>query len=313
MKHHELRTQPVLFVAHSGDDEFLGALRRYCTQFEVLVSQWMERAGRGVSWLKQSAPTCFARIWCSCCSRSGALQSAWVNQEIGLAAGLGKTLLPVRVGERVALPGLLERKWSASIYLTIRSKKLRCGWPSRSPICFRRRWSESFPIFATTVNGGRRYPRSNIRMGSACGRPGTISGRGSRSPGTAQRHPLPDPPARLATLRRGDDQDPFRRRRDRDRCRGAVGASEIHVFGNLTVETFYPPEFAAEIEGVLSRYVSEVELRKWFSEMIGEPRKIEVRLSMDPDRAAAQRESLCWLYERYRTAEQAPARKRKTP
>jgi hypothetical protein len=76
--------------------------------------------------------------------------------------------------------------------------------------------------------------------------------------------------------------------------------TEIHIFGNLTVETRYTPEFGEEVERVLTGNPSEILLRKWFATLIGKPTKIEVRLSMDPDYAASQRDHLNKLFDRYR-------------
>lgn len=306
MKHNELRTQPVLFVSHSGDEEFLGALRRYCTQLEVLVSQWVEMAGSGVSLAEKIRSDMRRADLVLVVLSKRSLGSFWVHQEIGLASGLGKTILPVRVGEEVALPGLLNGLcWIDLATNSVEETALRVA--VRISEILSQEMVRKFTNYRDYCEWWKTIREEEYTNG-VCLWAARHDLWSWFSESRGQREGI-----KYRTLLRG--ASPFDQATTNIHFGGdeiVIGIQElsalmeVHIFGNLTVESYYTPEFAEEIETVLTSNATEVELRKWYSEMIGKPRKIEVRLSMDKDRADAQRESLTWLYERNRYRRNPP-------
>ena len=71
---------------------------------------------------------------------------------------------------------------------------------------------------------------------------------------------------------------------------------EVAVFGSLTVEVFWEPGFQAAMDDFLGLSPSGEQLIAWFNEIAHKPTRIEVRMSMDPERAASHRRRLDALF-----------------
>jgi hypothetical protein len=74
---------------------------------------------------------------------------------------------------------------------------------------------------------------------------------------------------------------------------------EVAVFGNLSLEIFWEPEFWSIVEVFLRGQPSGEELIAWYSDVSHRATRIEVRMSMDSDRAAGHRRRLDVLFNRH--------------
>lgn len=292
-----LKTKPVIFVSHSGSERFLEALRRYCGHLEVVVSDWTDGSGESLA-AKVKADMRRSDIVVAVLSKRAGT-SAWVQQEIGLAVGLSKPIVPISATRQPALPGLLDGlEWTPLAPNRLEETALRVA--TRVAEVLSRDLVRSFCTFGDYCKWWETIPEADY-TNDLClwAAPHDLwswfaEHRGQRA-------------IRYRTLVRGSL--PF----DLETVAIHFGGTEfvtgvqelsalneIHVFGNLTVETFYTPEFIDSVGRELSKNPSRLQLHQWFASHASTPTVIEVRLSMDPDKAASNRQRLESLFSKYK-------------
>jgi hypothetical protein len=82
------KLKPVVFVSHSGNDEFVQALRSYLDDCDLLISDWQDKAGLSVADKVREDITRADLV--VVVLTAPALESPWVQQEIGFAIGREK-------------------------------------------------------------------------------------------------------------------------------------------------------------------------------------------------------------------------------
>jgi len=98
------KRMPVVFVSHSGNNEFLSALQRNLVGFELIISDWRDESG---SFLAGKVKEDIRRADLVVVLLSEeASRSPWVNQEVGFALALDKGVIPV--SSIKTLPAMLQ-------------------------------------------------------------------------------------------------------------------------------------------------------------------------------------------------------------
>lgn len=87
------KLHPTIFISHSGCADFIHTFTRYLTGYSTIISDWTDRSGSNLA-AKVMEDIERSDLVVIVLDEAG-LTSAWVNQEIGYARGLGKKLLPI--------------------------------------------------------------------------------------------------------------------------------------------------------------------------------------------------------------------------
>jgi hypothetical protein len=290
---------PVLFVSHSGAEDFLLALRRYCSQIEVLVSDWNDRTGTGTPLAELVKADIRRADLVVVVLSQRASSSPWVHQEIGLAFGLNKPILSITEPGESALPGVLNgMSFIPFPKDMVETTALRVA--TRVSDLLSRDVVRTFSTFRDYCEWWKTIIETDY-TDEPCwwAAPHDVWSWFSEARG--QRVGL-----QYRTLIRGSL--PFDRTTASIHFGGdqiVTGVEELsnltetHICGNLTVETYYLPDFCQRMDQDLLENTSEVALRLWYESMIGRTTEIEVRLSMDPQRASGHRKRLQALFLKY--------------
>ena len=83
------------------------------------------------------------------------------------------------------------------------------------------------------------------------------------------------------------------------------GIEETCVIGNLVVQTLWEPDFQDRLETFLETGPLGKDLIQWYGDFSRQDTRIEVRMSLDANRAASYRRRLDALFKKYRNARRA--------
>jgi hypothetical protein len=277
-----LKKRPTIYVSHSGNDEFVRALRDDLPKFEVLVSDWNDATGDLVAGKIQND---LARADVVVVVLSGAAKnSKWVQQEIGLSLGRDLRIIPVfePLDGTNDLPGLLaglewEPYYSSAPVVSAHRTALRIShlleadliktfqtwweyrewWFTKDERAYTNRrcyWATPHDTLSWLYPGKPRQTTYRV----------LIRGSLAFDLSTATFY---EP---YEVVYGVDDLSAFQ---------------EITVIGNLSAHTLWEPSFQRSIDEFLRNNPSAEQLMKWYRHISREPTCIEVRMSFDEARA----------------------------
>ena len=278
----DLKKRPAIFVSHSGNDEFIRALRDDLPGFDVLVSEWNDTAGDLVVRKVQND---LARADVVIVVLAGAaLNSKWVHQEIGLSLGRGLRVIPVfeSLDGTNELPGLLAGlEWeaydSSAPAAAAHRTALRVSHLLETDLIktFQTWWEYREWWF---TKDERAYTNRRCYWATPHD---TLSWLYPGKPRQAS----------YRVLIRGSlefDLNTTTFYEPSDVVSGVEELSafqEITVIGNLSAHTFWEPTFQLSIDEFLRTNPSADQLMKWYRHISREPTCIEIRMSFDEARA----------------------------
>jgi len=296
-----LKTRPVVFVSHRGDAVFIQALRTYLSNCDVVVSDWRDRSGDSVA-EKVREDISNADLVIILLTES-AFQSHWVQQEIGFALGRGRKVIPVFDPEASfgkQLPAFLAgTEWERYSKTAPAESALRTAVRASQLLqedlvkVFRTYWD--YRQWWATVDP-RDYTADRCYWATPHD---TWSWLMAHSEEEQREVPY-------KTLIRGDldfDLRTVKAYYETDEAVCGVhelsAIQEVVVFGNLSFEIFWEPDFWSIVDDFLRGQPSGEELISWHSDFSHRPTRIEVRMNMDSDRAAGHRRRLDVLFKRH--------------
>ena len=289
------KTKPVVFVSHSGCNDYLNALCRYLPECEVVISDWRDKAGTQLAQEVREDIVRSDLVVVVLTDR--AVASAWVNQEIGFAIGSGKRILPVLCGAQ--LPALLMGiAWEAYEPSSVEASALRAA------LRIARLLQEDVTrVFGTyhdyrewwTTVDERMFTKDKCYWATPHDTWVWIMAH------VEQEH---DSPWRTL-IRGGLDFDRLTLQTHYEGEEAVCGVEllsafeEVAVLGALSVETLWEPAACRELDIFLRSKPGIDELFRWYRDASHRPTTIEVRLVLDESRAARHRHRLDWLFEQY--------------
>jgi hypothetical protein len=296
------KTKPVIFIAHTGDEAYLHALRRYVPDCEIIISDWSDKAGNPIAAKVMSDITRADIVVVVLTGRAAG--SLWVNQEIGFALGIGKRVLPVFEGQ--ALPGLLAgMEWEPYDQSSVDASALRAALRIG-------RWlKEDLTKVFTTYHDYRDWWTTVDERTFTSEKHYWATPHDTWSWVMAHSEQAFDIPYR--TLIRGStDFDKLTLETHYQGKEAVCGVAElsayeeIAVLGALSVETTWDPTFLHELDTLLGSMQAVDTLFRWYETSSRRPTTIEVRMVLDDERAGRHRRRLDTLFERYVRGGPAP-------
>jgi hypothetical protein len=293
------KNKPVVFVAHSGCEEYLHALNRYLPEYEITVSDWGDKSGTNLAQKITSDITRADLV--AVLLTVAACTSAWVNQEIGFALGLGKKVLPIlEGGESTKLPGLLgAAEWEVYEPTSLEASAMRAAlriskWLQEDLTRVFNRYHDYSEWWITVDE--RSFTDERCYWATPHDTWSWIMAHLNIACDLEYR-----------TLIRGDyefDQSTLHTHYDPGEAVCGVAAlsafEEIAVFGALSVEVAWEPSFCAETDKFLREMPSVEALFRWYQDVSRRSTCIEVRMALDERRAARHRQRLDSLFDQHR-------------
>ena len=293
----------IVFISHSGEDDFIRNLKIELDQYhETIISEWNSQAG-GELREKIKSQILSADILVAILTPQAVI-SPWVNQEMGFAIAINLPIIPVRMGD-ISLPGFLSGKEYVSRFegeAETREAVLRITQSVNNRLIekFGRREFDTYTEYREWWTGFDETEWTKEKCYWA-----TPHDTWS----WIMIHNDSQYEARYRTLIRGSYEFDKKTVESLYHDEEVVyGVSELHpyrevaVFGDLSVETTWQPEFYDKIDNILRNLPADSMegLFRWYLSAGLERTKTIVRLYIDSQRASDHRRELDYLYEKHR-------------
>ncbi|HEY6343755.1 MAG TPA: toll/interleukin-1 receptor domain-containing protein [Bryobacteraceae bacterium] len=296
------KLKPVIFVSHTGNDEFIQLLRMYLGDCDVVVSDWRDQAGLLIA--KKVREDISRADLVVIVLTEPALRSAWVQQEIGFALGQEKKVVPVLehldTSTSDTLPALLVGvEWERYVKTAIPESALRTAMRVSQMLqedlvrVFRTDWE--YRQWWVTMDE-RLYATENLYWATPHDTWAWLMAHTDQVPTDLK----------YRVLIRGDlefDRTTVSSHYSEEEVvfgvRELSGIEETCVIGSLVVHTLWEPDFQEMLDHFLQTAPSGEQLIRWYSDFAHRDTRIEVRVSLDASRAASHRRRLDVLFEKY--------------
>lgn len=293
----QIKRRPAVFISHSGYDEFLDKLHRHLQDYDVIISDWKDKAGTSLA-NKVQADISWADLVVVVLTPTAA-SSAWVNQEIGFARALGKKILPIVEKDVEWHPALLaDLEWATLEPDAIDKSALRIAvrignWLQEDLTRifktyheYREWWAHVDELTFTREKCYWATPHDTWSW--------------------IMSHVDESYEAEYRTLIRGDYE--FDRKTIEAHYEGAEAVcgvqdlsayEEIAVMGSLSVLTIWDPAFMRSVDSFLERMPSLDALFRWYKVEAHKQTTVEVHMYLNEGLASRHRQRLDALYKQY--------------